>query len=130
MKKSGSFDLRETFVNLKRTIQRQIRRSYWTYLNGIFTEDQEPNAKQPGKNKKLWSYIKSQKTSNVGVSPLKKDGRLTSEPKEQAEILNAQFQSVFGDGKVYSDDEFVQKTDMKDTHFPKWTTLLSTNEES
>ena len=45
MKKTGSFDLRDTFTNLKRTIQRQIRRSYWTYLNNLFTEDQEPNTK-------------------------------------------------------------------------------------
>ena len=48
----------------------------------------------------------------------KKDGRLTSDPKEQAEVLNLQFQSVFDDGKRYTEEEFTQKTDMHDCDFP------------
>ncbi|XP_078597679.1 uncharacterized protein LOC144873858 [Branchiostoma floridae x Branchiostoma japonicum] len=39
MKKTGSAKLREEYKSLRRTIQRQIRRSYWSYLNSIFTED-------------------------------------------------------------------------------------------
>ena len=70
------------------------------------------------KNKRLWSYIKHQRSSNAGVAPLKKDGRLTSDPKEQAEVLNLQFQSVFGDGKRYTEEEFMQKTGMHDCYFP------------
>ena len=42
-------------------------------------------------NKRFWSYIKHQKSSNTGVAPLKKDGQLTSDPKAQAELLNEQF---------------------------------------
>ena len=76
-----------------------MRQNYWNYLNNIFTDDNSPE--QAGKNKRFWSYIKNKRSNNVGVAPLKKDGHLTSDPKQQAEILNLQFQSVFGDCKVY-----------------------------
>ena len=83
MKKTGSAELREEVKILRHTIQRQIRRSYWKYLNSVFTE--EENAHQAG-NKRFWSYIKNQRSSNLGVAPLKKDGRLTSNLKEQCRV--------------------------------------------
>ena len=100
MKKTGSEDRRTEVKNLRRTIQRQLRRSYWNYLNTVFTGEDTPD--QAGKNKRFWSYIKHQKSSNTGVAPLKKDCHLTSDPKAQAELLNEQFQSVFGDGRPVS----------------------------
>ena len=112
MKKTGSEDLREEVKNLRRTIQRQLRRSYWNYLNTVFTGEDTPD--QAGKNKRFWSYIKHQKSSNTGVALLKKDGHLTSDPKAQAELLNEQFQSVFGDGRQYTAEEFELKTEMAD----------------
>ena len=45
--------------------------------------------------KRFWTYIKHQKTDHSGVAPIKVDGRLASEPKQKAEALNTQFQSVF-----------------------------------
>ena len=92
MKKTGSEDLRTEVKNLRRTVQRQLRRSYWNYLNTVFTGEDTPD--QAGKNKRFWSNIKHQKSSNTGVAPLKKDGHLTSDPKAQAELLNEQFQSL------------------------------------
>ena len=73
-------------------VQRQLRRSYWNYLNTVFTGEDTPD--QAGKNKWFWSCIKHQKPSDTGVAPLKKDGHLTSDHKAQAELLNGQFQSV------------------------------------
>ena len=116
MKKTGSEKLKAEAKNLRRIIQRQLRHSYWRYINNIFTE--ENASSQTMKNKRLWSYIKHQRSSNAGVAPLKKDGRLTSDPKEQAEVLNLQFQSVFGNGKRYTEEEFMQKTGMHDCDFP------------
>ena len=116
MKKTGSEDLREEVKNLRRTIQRQLRRSYWNYLNTVFTGEDTPD--QAGKNKRFWSYIKHQKSSNTGVALLKKDGHLTSDPKAQAELLNEQFQSVFGDGRQYTAEEFELKTEMADRGIP------------
>ena len=116
MKKTGSEDLRTEVKNLRRTVQRQLRQSYWNYLNTVFTGEDTPD--QAGKNKRFWSYIKHQKSSNTGVAPLKKDGHLTSDPKAQAELLNEQFQSVFGDGRQYAAEEFELKTEMADRGIP------------
>ena len=116
MKKTGSEKLKAQAKNLRRIVQRQLRQSYCRYMNNIFTEEKEIS--KTTKNKRFWSYIKRQRSSNAGVAPLKKDGRLTSDPKEQAEVLNRQFQSVFGDGKRYTEDEFMQKTGMHDCDFP------------
>ncbi|KAH3800403.1 hypothetical protein DPMN_154036 [Dreissena polymorpha] len=64
-----------------------------------------------GKNKKLYSYVKSMKSDSSGVAPLKKDGSTYSDASAKAEILNDQFSSVFSsgvaplkkDGSTYSD---------------------------
>ena len=45
--------------------------------------------------KKLFSFIKSLRTNNSGVAPLKKEGQLVADTKQKANILNEQFQSVF-----------------------------------
>ena len=116
MKKTSSEKLKAEAKNLCRIVQRQLRQNYWRYMNNIFTE--ENASSQIMKNKRFWSYIKHQRSSNAGVAPLKKDSRLTSDPKEQAEVLNLEFQSVFGDGKRYTEEEFMQKTGMHDCDFP------------
>ena len=115
MKKTGSAELREEVKVLRRTIQRHIRQSYWKYLNSVFTEKE--NAHQAG-SKRFWSCIKNQRSNNVSVAPFKKNGRLTSDPSEQAELLNEQFQSVFGDGHEYTAEEFEVKTEMTDPNIP------------
>ena len=47
------------------------------------------------KPKKLFSFIKSLRTDNSGVAPLKKEGQLVADTKQKANILNEQFKSVF-----------------------------------
>lgn len=36
----------------------------------------------------FWFHIKNTRTEGMGVSPLKLDGKLMTEAKDQAEILN------------------------------------------
>jgi hypothetical protein len=45
--------------------------------------------------KKLFSYIKSIRTDNSGVVPLRRDGILVTDTVEKADILSNQFQSVY-----------------------------------
>ena len=92
-----------------------MRRAYWAYLDSTFEDD---STEQAGKNKRFWTYIKHQKSSNVGVAPLKEARHLVSDPKGQADILNRHFQSVFGDGTTYSDEEFSEKCQMPPCDFP------------
>ena len=55
--------------------------------------DQHITSKAKPKN--LFSYIKSIRTENSGVAPLKSDGTLFTDTQDKANILNNQFQSVF-----------------------------------
>ena len=59
-------------------------------MNNTITEGLANNNSKP-----FWKYIKAQKNDNVGVSPLKSQGKLHSEGKDKAEILINQFSSVF-----------------------------------
>ena len=87
------------YKDLKRAVQKELRSAYWNYIEKIITDipidepDQHKTSK--AKHKNLFSYIKSIRTENSGVAPLKSDGILVTDTQEKANILNNQFQSVF-----------------------------------
>ena len=87
------------YKELKRAVQKELRSAYWNYIERIITDipidepDQHITSKAKPKN--LFSYIKSIRTENSGVAPLKSDGILVTDTQEKANILNNQFQSVF-----------------------------------
>lgn len=56
--------------------------------------------------KKFWSFIKAKKAEGMGVSPLKDAGKLITDPREQAQILNNQFHSVFIPRHTITTEEF------------------------
>ena len=55
MKKTGRQGLRELSMELRRTIQRKLRRAYWTYINETLTETL-PDEPAPSL-KRFWTYI-------------------------------------------------------------------------
>ena len=55
----------------------------------------DPDSDQQPKQKRFWSYIKSLRKDTTGVAPLKDSGRLFNAPKDKAEILSRQYQSVY-----------------------------------
>ena len=83
---------------------------------------------QAGKNKRLWSYIKNQKTSSAGISPLKVNTCLHFEPRAKAEVLNNHFKSVFSNGASYTPEEFEAKCTMKPEDYPSLDTISITKE--
>jgi hypothetical protein len=111
-KKHGTPALKQEARTKRRHVQRLIRRAYWNYLQDIFDPDGMENPKANNKHKRFWAYIKSQRTSNVGVSSLRKDGVLYDNPRDKAQILNNQFYSAFGNGSAYTKEEFAQKCGM------------------
>ena len=58
-------------------------------------DGQKDKATGQGNIKKLFQYLKSSRTDQQGIPPLKQNGNLHTETKEKANILNQQFQSVF-----------------------------------
>ena len=83
----------ERSKDMKAVIQREMRKAYWTYVDSIITPDTEGG--EYNSMKRFWTFIKHRRKDNTGVASLKDNGKLTSDPKEKADILNKQFESVF-----------------------------------
>ena len=80
--------------------------------------------------KRFWTYIKHQRTSQSGVSPLKEKGRLVTDCKEKAEILSRQFISAYSEGKTYSAEEAKEKCETQGNRvFPTMPDLRITTAE-
>ena len=115
--KSGNKDLKDKYKHLKHHVQKELRHAYWTYIENIVTPEQDDNSFS--NMKKFWSYIKSKKSDYSGVSSLKQDGRLISDPKQKSNSLNHQFQSVFSEAININPSEFIEDNYMQDTrHYP------------
>ena len=88
-------NLKEKFKLLKHSIQKKIRESYNTYIESITTDQQETSSEFKRPNKRLFTFIKQQKSDSKEINCLKSSGINHTDPVEKANILNNQFQSVF-----------------------------------
>ena len=86
-KNSTSKKVKQIYQKLKRDCQRACRNAHSDYVRSLVNENSN--------NKKLWNYIKSKKTENVGIADLNSGSKILTDPKEKANLLNNQFSSVF-----------------------------------
>ncbi|KAL8570119.1 hypothetical protein ACOMHN_033799 [Nucella lapillus] len=105
MKRTGRKDLNEEYKRLKRQIQRELRQQYWQYCSTLIVEDESD---KPKPSKKLFSFVKSRKTEINGIAPLKESGKLITDNKLKAELLNRQFKSAFSTREDFTEVEFNQ----------------------
>lgn len=77
------------------------------YISNILEDDRYNKSR-------FWSFIKSKKSENSGVSPLKKEGILHSDCKTKANILNDQF--VF----AFTKEDTNHKGDLPDISLSRW----------
>ena len=85
-------------------IQKEARKSYWDYLeNIVFSNDSGQ-----GNSKQLYSFVKHKKSDNQGIAPLKSEGQTDTDPRDKAQILNKQFQSVFSKPKPCNNEQLCQ----------------------
>ncbi|KAJ8313130.1 hypothetical protein KUTeg_009317, partial [Tegillarca granosa] len=75
---------------LKRKLQKNIRNAHWNYVNETLNKSLED-----GNNKSFWKYIKAKRNDSIGVAAIKSNGVLYHDNATKAELLNAQFKSVF-----------------------------------
>ena len=94
-KRSGSADIYSRFLDLKHSIQREMRKSYWQYINSLILPESVGNVNGSQQQKKFWSYIRSLKKDNNETSSLYTPDGFVTENNKKAEVLNAQFKSVF-----------------------------------
>ena len=104
-------ELEAKYKETRRGVKKLIRKEYWTYVCSLFEENKDEVDTRPCL-KRFWTYIKHQRSSSVGISPLRHEGKLVTEPKEKAEILNKQFFKAFSSGLQYSKEEFLEKCEM------------------
>ena len=97
------------FKKVKSETQKKCRKTHESYLNSIFESDKS--------NKKLWSYIKSRRQENVGISELKnKDNTLTNDPATKAKLIHEQFDSVFSNPAPKITNTFDPKNRLPNIH--------------
>ena len=94
MKKSGDSNTKSKFKEIKKQVQKGLRRSYWTHIEEILSPQDQTSGEYHGL-KRFWTYIKYKKNDHVKIGPLRHDGVLNDDPKRKAELLNQQFQSAF-----------------------------------
>ena len=91
-KKSGKAAHKLAYNQSQKDVQAALKRARWNHINGLLQTGLDEGSSKP-----FWRYIKQQKQDNVGVSPLKKDGKLYPDSHSRSEILASQFKSVFTD---------------------------------
>ena len=93
--KTGSEHYNDIFKTLKAEIQRKLRHSYWDYIQGLITPDADDTGDRPSLSKRFYTYLKNIKTDNIGITSLRDEGLLHSNPRDKTHVLNKHFQSVF-----------------------------------
>ena len=109
-KKTGDPTHKQRYLEIKHLVQRRTRQAYWMYVESIVTP--QDGQTEYTSMKRFWTFIKHKRSGNVGVSSLKKDGKLFSHPSDKAEILNNQFQSVFTRSDEVSREDFIHSCQM------------------
>ena len=82
-KKHGRLKDEIKFQKLKKEVQRDLRRAYWSYVEGIITPQAEDSSSY-GSMKRFWTFIKHKKADYNGVTSLRVDGKLLNDAKQKA----------------------------------------------
>jgi len=85
---------KENYYEMKNLVQREMRKSYWTYVEGIITPTEDEDTQKT--NKRFWGFIKNCGQGTRDIPGLKDEIPAEKQtPVDKANILNRQFQSVF-----------------------------------
>ena len=84
---------------MRHQVRHKLNLAHNQYLEDILGFSKTEDDAEPGKSslsaKKLYTMLNRSKNDSRGVSSLCRDGKLYTENKDKADILNCQFQSVF-----------------------------------
>ena len=111
-KKSGNTTTAKKLKDIKRKVQKELRRAYWNYIEEIVTPQENNNQYSSMKRFQTYMYIKHKRTNRNGITPLRSDGLLHSDPTDQSNILNKQFQSAFSEKINITKEQFNKKCQM------------------
>ena len=89
-KHSGNERLWIKFRDFRKQYNKSLRNSHKDYIKTMFTQENENNNK-----KSFFKYIKNLRKDKCGISSLKTDISIVSDPQGKANILSNYFKSVF-----------------------------------
>ena len=104
IKKNGNLDTKQKFRKIKHHIQKLLRHSYWQYIQDTVTPKETEGAFNSIKT--FWTYIKHKKTDDQGISSLKQDGILITDPIPKPNVMNDQLKFVFSNAEKITESEF------------------------
>ena len=83
------------FKNFRKATKTKLLEAYNVYGSNLLDTTTHPD--HPTLGKRFWSFIKSMKKDNVGISPLKENGEgyAVHDSKKKANLLSEKFKSVF-----------------------------------
>ena len=88
MKRRKDDQSKRKYQDYKRMAQKLARRSHDSHVQNLVDEDDKGN-------KKLWSYVKSQRKEQTGIADLTDNNKTIFNAKDKANIFNEQFSKVF-----------------------------------
>ena len=89
-----SYHIRSRYKSCKKQVTQQMRKARSDYVNNIIE-----SAFQEADTKPFWKFIRFKRGENIGVAPLKSQGKLFADGRSKAEIPNNQFKPVFTEEK-------------------------------
>ena len=78
---------------LKRVIQSEMRKAYWSFVESIITPIEDENSQSS--RKRFLTFIKQCRTDTVGIKSLYDKGKDVWKSMDIANLLNDKFQSIF-----------------------------------
>ena len=83
------------FKEMRKCIKKQLTIAHNEYVSDLLTAPEKSRSNKEVPSKRFWSYIKSKKTHDVGIPPLKDNGADVNDNYGKANLLSNQFKSVF-----------------------------------
>ena len=94
-KRSGSIAIYDKFIQVKHSVQKELRISYQTYINNLISFECDDDSWQNTHLKKFWSFIKGLRKENTSITSLNYNGNVLVDPIAKANALNSHFKSIF-----------------------------------
>ena len=84
------------FKDLRKATKKRLTIAHDNYLLDLLkTDDMDLETRKPTITKRFWTYIRSKRQDNVGVTPLVINDDVVSDSREKASLLSNYFKSVF-----------------------------------
>ena len=84
-KKTGLPGVDERFKQLKKYVQRQLRREHREYVHNLLND---PTEETSTINKRFWTYVKHRRSDCGGLTALRVNNMLVTDSKLNADALN------------------------------------------